>query len=87
MDTLLIGRGGGARRRFKRFNDEAFVRAVAESKMPVIACVGHEIDFTLVDYVADKRASTPTGALNWQPSTDEKLKRILPLHFKIWKKV
>ena len=62
MDTLLIGRGGGASEDLSAFNDEAFVRAVAESKMPVIACVGHEIDFTLVDYVADKRASTPTGA-------------------------
>ena len=44
------------------FNDEALVRAIATSKMPVIAAVGHEIDSTLVDFVADKRASTPTGA-------------------------
>ena len=62
LDTLLIGRGGGASEDLSAFNDEALVRAIATSKMPVIACVGHEIDSTLVDYVADKRASTPTGA-------------------------
>ena len=62
LDTLLIGRGGGSSEDLSAFNDETLVRAIASSKMPVIACVGHEIDFTLVDYVADKRASTPTGA-------------------------
>ena len=62
LDTLIIGRGGGASEDLSAFNDEALVRAVATSKMPVIADVGHEIDSTLLDYVADKRASTPTGA-------------------------
>lgn len=62
LDTLLIGRGGGASEDLSAFNDETLVRAIASSKMPVIACIGHEIDSTLVDYVADKRASTPTGA-------------------------
>ena len=62
LDTLIIGRGGGASEDLSAFNDEALVRAVATSKMPVIAAVGHEIDSTLIDYVADKRASTPTGA-------------------------
>lgn len=62
LDTLIIGRGGGASEDLGAFNDETLVRAVAESKMPVIAAVGHEIDTTLVDFVADKRASTPTGA-------------------------
>ena len=62
LDTLLIGRGGGASEDLSAFNDEALVRAIAGSKMPVIACIGHEIDSTLVDFVADKRASTPTGA-------------------------
>ena len=62
LDTLLIGRGGGASEDLSAFNDEALVRAIASSKMPVIACIGHEIDSTLVDFVADKRASTPTGA-------------------------
>lgn len=62
LDTLIIGRGGGASEDLSAFNDETLVRAVAESKFPVIAAVGHEIDTTLIDYVADKRASTPTGA-------------------------
>jgi len=62
LDTLIIGRGGGASEDLSAFNDETLVRAIAESKMPVIAAVGHEIDSTLVDFVADKRASTPTGA-------------------------
>ena len=62
LDTLLIGRGGGSSEDLSAFNDETLVRALASSKMPIIACVGHEIDSTLVDFVADKRASTPTGA-------------------------
>ena len=62
LDTLIIGRGGGASEDLSAFNDETLVRAVATSKMPVIAAVGHEIDFTLIDYVADVRVSTPTGA-------------------------
>lgn len=62
LDTLIIGRGGGASEDLSAFNDETLVRAIATSKMPVIAAVGHEIDTTLVDFVADKRASTPTGA-------------------------
>lgn len=62
LDTLIIGRGGGASEDLSAFNDEKLVRAIANSKMPVIAAIGHEIDSTLVDFVADKRASTPTGA-------------------------
>lgn len=62
LDTLIIGRGGGASEDLSAFNDETLVRTVANSKMPIIAAVGHEIDMTLIDYVADKRASTPTGA-------------------------
>lgn len=62
LDTLIIGRGGGASEDLSAFNDETLVRAISTSKMPVISAVGHEIDSTLVDFVADKRASTPTGA-------------------------
>lgn len=62
IDTLIIGRGGGASEDLSAFNDETLVREVAKFPVPVIAAVGHEIDFTLIDYVADARASTPTGA-------------------------
>ncbi len=62
LDTLIIGRGGGASEDLSAFNDETLVRAVSTSKMPVIAAVGHEIDYTLLDYVADKSVSTPTAA-------------------------
>ena len=62
IDTLIIGRGGGASEDLSAFNDEALVRAAAEFPVPIISAVGHEIDFTLIDYVADARASTPTGA-------------------------
>lgn len=62
LDTLIIGRGGGASEDLSAFNDEALVRAASESKIPIISAVGHEIDTTLLDLVADKRASTPTGA-------------------------
>lgn len=62
LDTLIIGRGGGSSEDLKAFNDETLVRAVSKSRIPVISAVGHEIDTTLIDYVSDKRASTPTGA-------------------------
>ena len=62
LDTLIISRGGGSGEELNAFNDETLVRAVATSKMPVIAAIGHEIDFTLCDFVCDVRASTPTGA-------------------------
>jgi len=62
LDVLILARGGGSNDDLDAWNDEDLVRAVAKSKAPTIAAVGHEIDFTLVDYVADKRVSTPTGA-------------------------
>lgn len=62
LDVLIIARGGGSSEDLSAFNDESVARAVAESKMPTIAAIGHEIDFSIVDFVADKRVSTPTGA-------------------------
>jgi exodeoxyribonuclease VII large subunit len=62
LDLLIVGRGGGSLEDLWAFNEEILARAIYDSKIPIISAVGHEVDTTIVDLVADRRASTPTKA-------------------------
>lgn len=62
VDVIIIGRGGGSIEDLWAFNDERLAKAIYESELPIVSAVGHEIDYTIADFVADLRAPTPSGA-------------------------
>src|SRR5207249_4762416 len=62
VDVIIVGRGGGSLEDLWAFNDEMLARTIVASKIPVISAVGHEVDYTIADFVADVRAATPSQA-------------------------
>lgn len=84
VDVIIIGRGGGSLEDLWAFNEELLVRAVFASKIPIVSGVGHEVDVALTDYVADKRAPTPTAAAEMVvPKRAELVKRVDELFARI----
>ena len=85
-DLLILARGGGSLEDLAAFNDEALARTIAGLKTPIISAVGHEIDFTIADFVADRRAPTPSAAAELAtPDREHLLHRLAVLHGRLGK--
>ncbi|MDF2634490.1 MAG: Exodeoxyribonuclease 7 large subunit [Pelosinus sp.] len=81
VDVIIVGRGGGSIEELWAFNDERVVRAIAASKIPIVSAVGHQTDYTLADFVADRRAATPSQAAEFVvPDVRELHKYVSALH-------
>lgn len=80
IDVLIVGRGGGSIEDLWAFNEEIVARAIYDSDIPVISAVGHEIDYTISDFVADMRAPTPTGAAEMAVPTVIELRSMISHH-------
>lgn len=84
LDVLIVGRGGGSLEDLWPFNEEIVARAIYDSKVPIISAVGHEIDFTIADFVADLRAPTPTAAAEMAvPNASDLSKHIKQLSIRL----
>ncbi len=80
IDVMIVGRGGGSLEDLWAFNEEVVARAIAAARVPIVSAVGHEIDVTIADFVADRRATTPTSAAEMiLPNKDDVVERVVVL--------